>query len=132
MLGNDIRKFVDGRNLPVEGNSTLKIVTNRQLIAIDQDKLGKSAKKLKTISGVDVLARPLSNGDVALCLFNKTRSTKNIKFVLDTLAEDEYLNIKKAGTYQIHNLWSDERASSGTINAALPSHSVKVYRIKAL
>lgn len=131
MLGNDIRKFVDGSNQAVEGNSTLKIVTNKHLIAIDQDTLGKAAKKLYTISGIDVLARPLANGDVALCLFNKANSTKSIKYELDKLADDEYLDFKKSGSYQIHNLWSDERTVDSVITATLPKHSVKVYRIKA-
>lgn len=130
MLGNDIRKFVDGRNMPVEGNPTLKIVTNKHLIAVDQDTLGKPCKKLKAISGVDVLARPLANGDVALCLFNKTGKTKSIKFDLDELAEDSYLCFDKASSYEIHDLWSDERGQDSVITATLPKHSVKVYRIK--
>ena len=131
MLGNDIRKFVDGNGMAVEGNSTLKIVTNKHLIAVDQDTLGKPAKKLKTISGIDVLARPLANGDVALCLFNKSSKTKSIKYELGALADDEYLMLKKSGSYQIHNLWNDERTESGIITTTLPKHSVNVYRIKA-
>ncbi len=131
MLGNDIRKFVDGNNQAVEGNTTLKIVTNKRLIAIDQDPLGKAAKRLYAISGVDVLARPLANGDVALCLFNKTSSTKSIKFDLSKLADDDYLEFKKAGSYQVHDLWSDERKEELVITPTLPKHSVKVYRLKA-
>lgn len=131
MLGNDIRKFVDGNNVAVEGNATLKIVTNKHLIAIDQDALGKPAKKIKTVSFTDILARPLSNGDVALCLFNKSKTSKSIKFDLNSLAQDEYLNIQQSGTYQVHDLWSDERTQTSLITANLPKHSVKVYRIKA-
>ena len=131
MLGNDIRKFVDGSNKAVEGNSTLKIVTNKHLIAIDQDPLGKAAKKLGTVSGIDILARPLANGDAALCLFNKANSTKSIKYDLSKLAEDEYLEFKKSGSYQVHNLWTDERTTDSVITATLPKHSVKVFRIKA-
>lgn len=130
MLGNDIRKFVDGSGMAVEGNSTLKIVTNKHLIAVDQDALGKPAKKLKIISGIDVLARPLANGDAALCLFNKSGKTKSIKYELSSLADDEYLMIKNAGSYQIHDLWNDERTTGGIITASLPKHSVAVYRIK--
>ena len=130
MLGNDIRKFVSN-NMPVNDNATLKIVTNKHLIAVDQDALGKPAKRLKTISGVDILARPLANGDVALCLFNKTGSTKSINYELDELAADEYLMFKKANSYAVHDLWSDERETSHSIGATLPKHSVAVYRIKA-
>lgn len=130
MLGNDIRKFVDGNNNPVEGNSTLKIVTNKQLIAIDQDPLGKSAKRIKKITGVDVLARPLANGDVAICLFNKASRSRSIHIDIDSIMADDYLQAQTASQYEIHDLWTDERATTTTISVSLPKHSVKVYRVK--
>ncbi len=71
------------------------------------------------------------NGDAALCLFNKANSTKSIKYDLSKLADDEYLEFKKSGSYQVHNLWTDERTTDSVITATLPKHSVKVFRIKA-
>lgn len=132
MLGNDIRKFVDGNNNPVEGNSALKIVTNKQLIAIDQDPLGKPAKLIKKVTGVDIIARPLLNGDVAVCLFNKSSSSKNIHLELHELTEDQYLLMRKANEYELHELWSDKRTNATAISASLAKHSVQVYRIKTL
>lgn len=46
MLGNDIRQFVTN-GMPDKENNTLKIVTNKHMIAVDQDALGKPAKGLK-------------------------------------------------------------------------------------
>ena len=132
MLGNDIRKFVDGNNNAVEGNSALKIVTNKQLIAIDQDTLGKPAKRLKKVTGVDIIARPLANGDTALCLFNRSAGNKNIHLNLKELLADEYLDTPQVDQYELHVLWSDERNTASTVSASLPKHSVKVYRIKAI
>lgn len=132
MLGNDVRKFVDGNSNAVEGNATLKIVTNKQLIAIDQDTLGKSAKIIKKFSGIDVLARPLANGDVALCLFNKSSGRKNISFDLNELSKDTYLDFSPSSNYETHELWSDERTKTTAINTSLEKHSVKVFRVKAV
>lgn len=132
MLGNDIRKFVDGNNKAVEGNAVLKIVTNKQLIAIDQDPLGKPAKLIKKITGVDVIARPLLNGDVALCLFNKSTGTRNVHLDLSELAADQYLLMRKADEYELHELWTDKRVNASSISTSLPKHSVQVYRIKTL
>ena len=132
MLGNDIRKFVDGNNNAVEGNSALKIVTNKQLIAIDQDTLGKPAKRLKKVTGVDIIARPLANGDTALCLFNRSAGNKNIHLNLKELLADEYLDTPQSDQYELHDLWSDERNTASSVSASLPKHSVKVYRIKAI
>lgn len=132
MLGNDIRKFVDGSNNAVDGNSALKIVTNKQLIAIDQDALGKPAKRIKKSGGVDVIARPLANGDIALCVFNKTLVSKTVHYKLNDLLDDEYLNMPKSEQYELHELWDDERHNAFAIAATLPKHSVKVYRIKSI
>lgn len=132
MLGNDIRKFVDGNGNAVEGNSVLKIVTNKHLIAVDQDPLGKPAKMIKKISGVDVLARPLLNGDVALCLFNRTGSVKNVRLNISDLADDAYLLMRKSEEYELHELWDDERANLTTLSVSVAKHGVRVFRIKSL
>lgn len=133
ILGNDVRKFVDGSGQPVRENPTLKIVTNKNLIHIDQDPLGKPAKRIKHTPSVDILARPLQNGDIALCIFNKSTAKKTVAFNIDTLAQDSYLGFKPTpGNYEVHELWSDEWFNDRMIQATLPRHSVRVYRIHNL
>ena len=51
ILGNDVRKFVDGNNEQVRENPTLKIVTNKNLINIDQDPLCKPCKRIRRQAG---------------------------------------------------------------------------------
>lgn len=132
MLGNDIREFVkDGA--PDKTNDTLKIVTNKHLIAVDQDELGKPAKRIKKSGGIDIIARPLANGDSALCMLNCASSTKSISFSLDELAKDEYAGFADAPSgYELHDLWTDERTSGTTIAASIPSHATVVYRVKPI
>lgn len=133
MLGNDIRKLVNGIGEPDLNNHTLRIVTNKNLIAVDQDTLGKPAKRIKKTGGIDIIARPLANGDAAICFLNCKSSTKSIKFELDELANDKYLQIERAKqTYQLHDLWTDERSEATALSLTLPKHSVAVYRIKSI
>lgn len=120
ILGNDLRSVSD---------DVLNIITNRDLIDIDQDPLGKQAKRLVKGS-VDVLARPLFDGSVALCIFNKSGSTKGYKFDFDALCRDKYVALRQKDNYSITDLWSKEITSGKSISAKLPGHSVKVYRIK--
>lgn len=132
MLGNDIRQFVNSIGEPKSGSETLSIVTNRQLIAIDQDPLGKAAKRIKKGS-LDILARPLSNGDIAICFFNKSASTKQVLFKLDDLNKDKYLNFNRAvEAYEIHNLFNDDRYEAMTIKESIPKHGVAVFRVKSI
>ena len=130
MLGNDIREFVVNGVADKE-NETLKIVTNKHLIAVDQDPLCKSAKRIKKRGGIDIIARPLANGDIALCLFNTASSVKSIAFNLDELVSDKYLGIETSPSgYELHDLWTDERTTGTTISATISKHATVVYRIK--
>lgn len=130
VLGNDIRKFIGSDENAITDNPVLKIVTNGDLILIDQDPLGKAAKKIAKRRGIDILARPLANGDVALCLFNKSSREKGISFDINELTGDSYLDFhSNQRSYSVHELWSDEKFSATTISASLNKHGVKVYRI---
>lgn len=132
MLGNDIRQFVNEIGEPDKNNPTLQIVTNKHLIAIDQDALGKPAKIIKKSVGINIIARPLANGDIAVCFLNYGNFAKNIHYQLDELTSEPYLNFVKAiETYELHDLWTDERTSGTTVSVNLPKHSVAVYRIKS-
>ncbi len=127
VLGNDIRKLEDGSK---KSSIILNILTNNSLIRIDQDPLVKPAKLIRRKGGIDVIARPLYNGDTAICFFNTTGKKKPVEFDLDTLKDDKYLDFERSGRgYEIHDLWSDERTQHDRISTAIPKHGVKVYRI---
>lgn len=83
VLGNDLRSV---------GDDVLKIVTNKKLIAINQDRLAKAAKRVKKGS-VDILAKPLSQGRVAILVFNKKGGAKNCKVNLEAILKDEYIGV---------------------------------------
>ena len=126
ILGNDVRLLVGSDGAPIENHPVLKTVTNKNLIAIDQDPLGKPAKRIKKVRGVDIIGRPLANGDIALCFYNPSAHVKG--FSLEIL-NDEYLDFTEEQTYQLHELWSDEHFSARTVSASLQKHECRVYRI---
>ena len=129
VLGNDLRELQNGSK---KSDAILKIITNENLIRIDQDTLVKPAKRIGKKGSIDILARPLSNGDVAICFFNKGGSKKEIEFDLATLKDEKYLGISRTSNAQIKNLWSEEIFHSDTIKTAVASHDVKVFRISNL
>ncbi len=129
VLGNDIRKL---ENNSKKSAIILDILTNKELIAIDQDPLVKPAKRIKKQGAVDILARPLHNGDVALCFFNKSSKSKDIELELSELKEDKYLALERTNSAEIHDLWRDERFHRDIIKTAVPPHGVKVYRISLM
>ena len=120
ILGNDLRNISD---------DVLKIVKNPDLIAINQDALGVPAKRV--IKGtVDVLIKPLSDGSVAVCAFNKGGKKKynlNLKKVLS----DEYARCKKTENFVATNLWDkSETTTNGVISVSINKHDSAVFIVR--
>ena len=71
IAGNDFRKM---------SKETLAILTNKNLISVNQDKLGIQAFKFSTKDGIEVWAKPLSDGAWAITFLNRTEVNKKIDF----------------------------------------------------
>ncbi len=117
ILGNDLRKITD---------DVLKIVTNKNLISINQDLLCKSAKRI--IKGkVDTLIKPLSDG-VALCFFNKRSTKAKRSYNLDELLAAGKFTADKG--YSIIDMWSEEvREYSPELKIELKPYECIVLKI---
>lgn len=120
ILGNDLRNISD---------DVLKIVKNPDLIAINQDALGVPAKRV--IKGtVDVLVKPLADGSVAVCAFNKGGKKKynlNLKKVLS----DEYARCKKTENFVATNLWDkSETTTNGVLSISVNKHDSAVFIVR--
>lgn len=123
ILGNDLRVIPD---------KVLNIVTNKAMIAIDQDALGKQAKRI--VSGdIDVLIKPLTDDRVAICVFNKSLLTRKYTVNIDNVLNDEYVNIKRGNSYNVVDVWAERYdVADKEITAELESHSVKVFIVSAV
>ena len=104
---------------------TADILLNKEIIAINQDSLGKQAVTLFIRDNIQVLKKELQNGDVAICVFN--RGDQPISFSLD-LKKD--LNIWFPATAR--NLQEHETFKKVTKLAyQLQGHDCRIYRISA-
>lgn len=124
MLGMDLRR--------VEKNDDIyKIITNEDLIALNQDTLGVQAKRIFTSKGVkpdttylrdndrvDVLAKPLSDGSVALSFINVSLGFREDRISISPELIREYIggkmkdadNFVNASKYKVKNLWTKEES----------------------
>ena len=121
VLGNDIRKMPD---------SVLDIISKKEIIALNQDPLGKACKRIKR-GFVDILAKPLCDGSTAICFFNRGALKKKASLSFDKLAEDNYVGFKLAPKYSIKELWTGaESEAVDKIDCKLEGNSVKVFVVK--
>ncbi|EWM10139.1 alpha-galactosidase [Kutzneria sp. 744] len=118
--------LIAGTNIAKASSTTLSILSDKAVVAVDQDSLGKQGRMVSSTGGHDVLAKPLANGDVAVALFNETNSTATIGTTAAAVG-------KAAATrYGLADLWSGAKSSTtGTISASVPAHGVVMYRLSA-
>ncbi|TCO44257.1 alpha-galactosidase [Actinocrispum wychmicini] len=113
-----------GTDLRTASPATLAILTNRDVIALDQDSLGVQATEISATNGRHVLTKPLDNGDVAVALFNENGSTATISTTATAAG------LGNASSFQLKDLWSKAVTSTtGTISASVPAHGTVVYRV---
>ena len=102
----------------------LQLLTNRDVIAVDQDAI--DAARIVNMSGQQVFAKTEPNGDAVVGLFNTAGSTQ----VVSTTAAA--VGLPAANAYLLNDLWSHTTANTtGTIAADVPPHGVALYRIHA-
>lgn len=126
MLGNDVRNM---------SKETAEILTNKEVIAIDQDVLGIQGFRYTTKDSVEVWAKPLAYSDWAICFLNLKSTPNTFTFawqdheITDALI-NRTLNTKTV-TFDLRNVWT--KKSAGTTKKAftgtLASHDVAMFRL---
>lgn len=133
ILGNDIRTFIKADGTVDKDNKILSILTNKDVIAIDQDKLGIQCHRVKTNGLCDVLVKPLENNEVALCFFNKQPTKTNMSYKISDLHNLVDVTLPKAEKYLCRELWDNtDTIVSNEISDVVAQHGVKVFRISAV
>jgi alpha-galactosidase len=128
MAGNDLRNM---------DQLTKDIICNKEALAIDQDKLGRSAFRYLQLNGIDVLVKPLADGDVAFLFVNRSNRPTELSYnwnnytVYDRDFERGSLYLAKSPRV-IYDVWGKQK--SGTtqkpLKTILNAHESLFYRLK--
>jgi alpha-galactosidase len=114
IAGNDVRSM---------SSATQAILKNANLIAINQDSLALQASQVSFDGTRRILAKKLSNGDVAVALFNQSNSTTTISTSASAIG-------KSGSSFTLTDAWTGATSSSsGSISASVPGHGTVVYRV---
>lgn len=129
ILGNDIRTFIKEDGTVDKDNKVLQILTNEDVIKVNQDKLGIQCKRIK--SGLkDILVKPLENNEVAVCFFNKTNSNTLMTCDMADIHNVVSVSLPNAESYTCKELWyKTEEIITDRINTTVAPHGVKIFRI---
>ncbi|MFC6998846.1 glycoside hydrolase family 27 protein [Rufibacter roseus] len=121
IAGNDLRNM---------SQQTRDILTNKEVIAVNQDKLGIQGFKHTSKDSVETWLKPLKNGQWAITFLNRSKSPKKVELkwkdtiITDDLSKRE-LNPEKQ-RYQVRDLW--QKKNVGTTKkdfiSTVPGHDV--------
>jgi alpha-galactosidase len=115
LIGSDLRKA---------SAATMTILTNKEVIAVDQDKLGVQGAPIATDGGRDVFVKPLANGDKAVALFNESDSPQRIT------TSAKAIGLPSAPAYRVRDLWEHtDRETAGALTAWVPAHGTVMLRV---
>ncbi len=117
LIGCDMTKFDD---------FTLNLLSNDEVLAIDQDALGKSATCVLTNGDVRIYAKDLEDGGRALGFFNLGTAPANLDF-------NQLASIGFSGKQHVRDLWRQKNLAdvdaTGVLSLTIPAHGVLLYKL---
>jgi alpha-galactosidase len=114
LAGNDVRTMT---------RTTRDILTNRDVIAVDQDGLGAQGHALAGIPSV--IVKPLADGSVAVALFNAGGVSTEIR------TDAKSIGLPSSDCYSVRDLWEHtDSTTSGDLGQTVPVHGVAMLRVR--
>jgi len=115
LAGNDLSKMTQ---------ATLGILTNPEVVAVDQDPKGVQGHRVSQVGPLEVWVKPLEDGSQAVGLFNRGESVNPVTL--------DFRDISVSGSATIRDLWGRKDLGSfhDHYSASVPKHGVVMIRVK--
>ena len=117
--------LIAGNDLTRMTPYTVEILTNREVIAVDQDPLGKQGFRIAQEGPFEVWMKPMADGSRVVGLFNRQRTVEQMSV--------SFSQIGIHGEATIRDLWlkKDLGTFKDSYSAYVPTHGVVLVRIKS-
>ncbi len=127
IAGNDLRSM---------NAETLTVLSNKEVIAIDQDSLGVQGFRHTAKDSVETWLKPLKNGEWAVCLLNRSNTPRVVALdwktfsVTDSLS-NRTLNTTAKEVYKLRDLWLKKNVGDTRkpLKATLPGRDVLCLKL---
>jgi alpha-galactosidase len=116
--------LVAGNNLAAMDAETQELLTNPEVIAIDQDTLGIQGHRVKQEGPIEVWSKPLKDGSSAVGLFNRGWGAMPVTV--------EFRDIGLGSSARVRDVWARKDLGSfqEKYTAAVPQHGVVMILVK--
>jgi alpha-galactosidase len=115
--------LIAGNDLRLKAPEIKQILLNKDVIAIDQDSLGKGGTQIAADGDIVVWAKPLASGDYAVAIFN--RGAQPVK------GSAAWKDFGWSGKHNVRDLWShtNQPEAAKVYSAIVPAHGVVMLRV---
>ncbi len=112
-----------GNDLTQMKPETIALLTNREVIAIDQDPAGKQGDRVSAEGPMEIWARLLADGSKAVGLFNRHPSPMDMQV--------DFRQLGFQGRVKVRDVWAAKNLGTieGTYPARVPGHGVILLRV---
>ena len=106
---------------------TLGLLSNDEVLAVDQDALGQQAIRLAAFGPVDIYAKPLEDGGLAVGFFNRDAAAQSIDFA-------KLASLGLVGPQAVRDLWRQKNlaeirnTATQALHLSLPAHGALLYK----
>jgi len=117
--------LITGNNLAEMKPEIIRILTNRELIAVDQDKSGKQGRKIIDNGDIEVWYKELSGNKKAVALLNRSSASADNSF--------SWTDIGVKGKRKVRDLWEHKELGKfrdSFTGKNIPSHACMVLLVK--
>ena len=116
--------LIAGNDLSRMTPFTVELLTNREVIAVDQDPAGKQGYRVAQEGPFEVWMKPMADGSKVVGLFNRQRTTEEMTV--------NFSQIGIAGSATVRDLWLHKDLGSfhDKYSAFVPSHGVVLVRVR--
>jgi alpha-galactosidase len=114
LAGNDLRDVPPG---------IMAILTNHDILAIDQDKEGKQGRRVWQSGEQEIWVRELSGGDKAVAVFNRAAEPAKVTV--------KWADLKMKTPSRAKDLWAhkDESLTGPELHTTAAGHGVVIWRV---
>src|SRR5262249_33373428 len=112
-----------GADMSALDQFTIDVLSNDEVLAVNQDPLGKTARRVARDGWVEVWARPLADGTMAVGLFNRG--------IAGAPVTAKWSDLGLSGRLPVRDLWLQNELpdASDTFSATVPRHGAVLVKI---
>lgn len=129
IAGNDLRNM---------NKETVEILTNKEVIAVNQDTSGYQALRFIDRGDIEIWFKPLAGNDWAMAILNRGDEEQMVTYnwtahpLQDDLSQ-RYVDFNQE-TFKLRDLWKHKMAgnTNKALDVKIPGHDVVMYRLEML